>query len=253
MLKWLFLLLLSYPDECQGYAGTVWVPWPMPGVCRYRVSTLTNARGMQVLCEYPDQCQGYAGTLWVPRPMPGICRYPVSTLTNARHMQVPCEYPDQCQRYADTLWVPDQCQGYAGTLWVPWPMLGVCNYDFLVTSAYFFMPHRPGYSLGGFITHFLNTLIYVFNLLFVLCGYSLGHPHLTDLSGQRDQGFSSNVLILNQALQSLVWFHDALLIIATPTLRLHALNTSLSNSLDGSRFFPSQRCRPDFLQFFLGS
>jgi len=92
---------LSYPDQCQRYAGT-----------------LTSVRGMQVpwpvseVCKYPDQCQRYAGTL-----------------TSVRGMQVPwpvsgvCKYPDQCQGYASTLTSVRGMQ-------VPWPVSRVLNLSF---------------------------------------------------------------------------------------------------------------------------
>jgi len=82
-----------YPDQWQGYAGTLTsvsgmqVPWPVSGVCRYPAGTLTSVRGMQVPCRYPDQCQGYAGTLQVSWPVSGVCRYPAGILTSVRGMQ----------------------------------------------------------------------------------------------------------------------------------------------------------------------
>jgi len=72
------LRVCRYPDQSQGYAGT-----------------LTNVRGMQIprpvsrLCRYPDQCRGYAGMGLLSQPFPGgIIRrlplapaYPIEKLT----------------------------------------------------------------------------------------------------------------------------------------------------------------------------
>ena len=80
-----FCYSFSYHDGCQGFAGTLRVPWPVSGVCRYAPGTLTGVRGLQVLSGYPGRCQG---------------------------LQVLSGYPDRCQ-------------GFAGTLRVPWPVSGV--------------------------------------------------------------------------------------------------------------------------------
>jgi len=80
-------VLCRYPDQCQGYAGTLQVCGPVSGVCRYSAGTLTSVRGMQVLRRYPDQCQGYADTSQVCGPVSGLCRYSVGTLTSVRGMQ----------------------------------------------------------------------------------------------------------------------------------------------------------------------
>jgi len=42
---------------------------------------------MQVPCRYPDQCQGYAGTLQVSSPVSEVCRYPVGILTSVMGIQ----------------------------------------------------------------------------------------------------------------------------------------------------------------------
>ena len=67
--------LLPYPDQCQGFAGTLQVSWPVSGICRYSAGILTSVRDLQVLCRYLDQCQEFAGTLWVSWPVSGVCRY----------------------------------------------------------------------------------------------------------------------------------------------------------------------------------
>jgi len=47
-------LLFTYPDQCQGFAGTLTsvrglrVPCPVSGVCRYPAGTLINVGGMQM-------------------------------------------------------------------------------------------------------------------------------------------------------------------------------------------------------------
>jgi len=90
-----------YPDQCQGYSGTLQVSWPVSGVFRYPAGILASVRGIQVPCRYPDQCQGFAGTLQVFRPVSGVFRYPTGIPTSVRGIPVPCRYPDQCQGFAE--------------------------------------------------------------------------------------------------------------------------------------------------------
>ena len=80
----LLIAIASYPDQCQGYAGTLQVPWPVPGVCGYPAGVLASARGMRVPCRGPGQCQGYGG-------------HPAGVLANVRGMQVSFRCPYRCQ------------------------------------------------------------------------------------------------------------------------------------------------------------
>jgi len=69
-----FYSLLSYPGQCQGYAGTPHASWPVSGVCRYPARILASVRGMQVPRRYPGQCQGLADTPHLPWPVSGACQ-----------------------------------------------------------------------------------------------------------------------------------------------------------------------------------
>ena len=92
----LLIAIASYPDQCQGYAGTLQGSWPVPGVCGYPAGVLASVRGM-------------GGTLQGSWPMSGVCRYPSGALTGVRGRRVPCRANGQCQGYAGS-WCLDRGQ-----------------------------------------------------------------------------------------------------------------------------------------------
>ena len=121
-----------YPDQCQGFEGTLQISWPVSGVCRCPADILTSVRGLQVPCRYLDQCQRFAGTLQVSWPVSEVCRYPAGILTSVRGLQVPCRYLDRCQRFAEISLLSFWLSRDIGRL-------SVCTHT----------PHREGNSMEG--------------------------------------------------------------------------------------------------------